>query len=148
MDDLTDILFELLEENEVEYMEPSDLITYEEVENEPMTMEKYHSIPYEKNVNNYRLPPDVTVQEMKRILSRGDRSPHSEETKYRISIANKGNTITDETKKKISKAMKGRKLSDEHRENISLSIRGKKRRPMSEETKKKISEAKKRANRG
>lgn len=93
----------------------------------------------------------------------------SEETKRKISEANKGRKFTeehkkklciplsDETKRKISKSSKGRKLSketlekrgpmlEETKRKISKSSVGKKkgkRGPMSEETKKKISEANK-----
>jgi hypothetical protein len=64
----------------------------------------------------------------------------SEETKLKISEANKGNKgilFTEEHKIKISQRQKGRKLSDETREKMSNSKKGRK---FSDETKKKMSE--------
>ena len=81
-----------------------------------------------------------------------------EETKKKISAANKGKTVSEETKKKLSKAIsktmtierraeisaqhKGKKAPQtaEHTEKIASQHRGMKR---SEETKKKQSDAKK-----
>ena len=71
----------------------------------------------------------------------------SEETKRKISEANKGKTTwlkgkhhSEETKQKISKGKKGNKLSEEHKRKISKGNKGKKR---SEETRKKLSETRK-----
>ena len=52
---------------------------------------------------------------------------HSEETKKKISAANKGNkwNHTEETKLKLSIAHTGKKLSEEHRKKISDSMYGK-----------------------
>ena len=69
---------------------------------------------------------------------------HSEETKKKISEANKGKTRSEETKKKIGEAKKGNKYrlgkvnSFEHRRKIGLGNKGK---ILSEETKQKIREA-------
>ena len=49
----------------------------------------------------------------------------SEETKKKISEANKGRKLSDETKKKISEAHKGKKLSEETKLKISKGHRGK-----------------------
>lgn len=46
--------------------------------------------------------------------------PKTEETRHKISKANKGRQHTPEEKAKVSKALKGRTLSDEHREKIGL----------------------------
>jgi len=56
-----------------------------------------------------------------------------------------GKHISEETKRKISKANKGRKFSDEHRRKLSISHKGKpspkKGKKLSEETKRKLSKA-------
>lgn len=49
----------------------------------------------------------------------------SEETKKKISKANKGRKLSDETKKKISEAHKGKKLSEETKRKIGEGHRGK-----------------------
>ncbi len=80
--------------------------------------------------------------------------PHTEETKEKISRANKGKSHvqTEETKEKISKANKGRRLTEEHRKKlighiVSEEARAKIREswktrlPASEETRNKISKA-------
>jgi len=49
----------------------------------------------------------------------------SEETKKKISEANKGRKLSEETKKKISEAHKGKKLSEETKKKIGEGHRGK-----------------------
>lgn len=73
----------------------------------------------------------------------GDGSNHSEETKKKISEANKGKRHTEETKKKLSESHKGKvsprkgvKLSEETKQKLSKVHKGKK---TSEEQKQKIS---------
>lgn len=73
---------------------------------------------------------------------------HSDETKIKISEANKGENNSMygrrhsvETKRKMSEALKGKSFTDEHRRNISESKKGKQ---PSVETRKKLSEAAKR----
>jgi len=51
---------------------------------------------------------------------------HSQETKNKISKANKGKTISEESKLKLSIAHKGKKLSEEHKIKISISNSGSK----------------------
>lgn len=91
---------------------------------------------------------------------------HSDDTKKKIGVANKGKKrsvaqniknserqkgkchrpMSDETKRKISEAKKGKKrgpMSEEQKQKISEAQKGKKRHPRSEETKRKISETKK-----
>lgn len=63
---------------------------------------------------------------------------HSEVTKQKISVANKGRKHSLETKYKLSIAAKGKKHSDEHNKNVRLALRGKKR---SQESKNNISKA-------
>jgi hypothetical protein len=66
--------------------------------------------------------------------------PHSDETKQKLSDANKGKTLSAETKQKISDANKGKTRSDESKQKISDAKKGK---THSAETKQKISDAKK-----
>lgn len=69
----------------------------------------------------------------------------SEETKRKISNANKGKQISTETKEKISNTLKGHKLSDETKQKMSEARKGEKNwnygKHLSEETRKKLSEA-------
>jgi uncharacterized protein YlaI len=71
----------------------------------------------------------------------------SEETKRKISDAEKGKHLTEETKKKISIANKGKRCSEETKKKMSNAQKGGKNhnygKHLSEETKKKMSEAKK-----
>lgn len=65
---------------------------------------------------------------------------HTEETKRKISLANKGKIRSKEIRKKLSKAITGCKMpprTNEHLENLSKSLMG---HPVSEETRKKLSE--------
>jgi hypothetical protein len=68
---------------------------------------------------------------------------HSEETKNKISLANRNKIVPEETRKKISVANKGKKCSDECRHKLSLALKGKttwiKGKHHSNETKNKIS---------
>ena len=59
----------------------------------------------------------------------------SEETRQKISEANKGKTRSDETRQKISEARKGKIRSEETRQKMSESLKGKAR---SEEKRQKI----------
>lgn len=65
----------------------------------------------------------------------------SKATKEKISKTVTGRKFTDEHKKNMSKSQKGRVITEEHRKNIADAKIGKKRKPFSEETKKKMSEA-------
>ena len=65
---------------------------------------------------------------------------HSEETRRKISEANKGKTLSEEARRKISEANKGKPLSEEHRRKIGEARKGKKH---SEESRRKMSEAQK-----
>ncbi len=76
---------------------------------------------------------------------------HSEETKRKISEANKGNTnclgktLSEETKRKLSEIHKGKTLSKEHRRKLSEAHKGENHylygKTLSEETKRKLSKA-------
>lgn len=65
---------------------------------------------------------------------------HSNETKQKLSKANKGKKCSNETKQKISTTLTGRQFSDNHREKISKALTG---RQFSEETRYKLSIIKK-----
>ena len=60
---------------------------------------------------------------------------------------NKGRKLSDETKEKISNKMSGRKLSNETKKKMSIFRTGKKRKPLSEDHKRKISESMKNSKR-
>lgn len=80
---------------------------------------------------------------------------HSDQTKKKLSEANKGKHHSEETKRKMSQSGKGRIFSDEHKQKISESLTGITRpylqgennpnygKHLSDETKRKISESKK-----
>lgn len=70
------------------------------------------------------------------------RKPMSEETKAKISAANKGKTVSEAVKKAHSERMKGRKngpKSEETKAKISAANKGRKLPPKSEEAKRKLS---------
>ena len=74
----------------------------------------------------------------------------SEETRRKISEANKGKTHSEEAKRKIGEARKGKPspykgktLSNEHRRKMSEARKGKRRKPFSDEHRRKLSEANK-----
>ena len=64
----------------------------------------------------------------------------SDETRKKLSEANKGRTYSEETRKKMSESQKDRTFSVEHRRKLSEANKG---RTYSEETRKKLSEANK-----
>jgi len=68
------------------------------------------------------------------------RKPHSEETKRKISEANRGKKRSAEAREKTSKSLTGHKVSDETRKRMADSQRGRK---FSEETKRMMSEMRK-----
>ena len=72
------------------------------------------------------------------LMTGGENSLHSEETKKKIGEAHMGKTHSDETKKKIGEALMGKTLSDETKKKIGEAQMGK---TPSDETKKKIGEA-------
>lgn len=63
---------------------------------------------------------------------------HSEETKRKMSVIQKGKKLTEKHKMKISMAHKGKKLSEEAKTKISIAHKGKNRLPFSKETKRKM----------
>lgn len=79
-------------------------------------------------------------EEAKRKMSEAwkTRLPVSDETRHKMSDAQKGKHPTEEAIYKRSEALKGRHLSEEHKRKISEIRKGV---PLSEETKHKISEA-------
>ncbi len=83
-------------------------------------------------------------------INKGEKHPmfgkhHSEETKKKIGIGNKGKIVSDETKRKLSEINKGKKHSEETKKKMSESSKGEKHsmfgKHHSEETKKKMSKA-------
>lgn len=81
------------------------------------------------------------------ILNGGNHFSLPQEIKDIISKKLKGNTnglgkvCSEEKKMKISLAQKGKHLTEEHKKKLSLAKKGKKRKPLSDEIKKKISDA-------
>lgn len=78
-------------------------------------------------------------------IKMASRPEHSEETKKRIGLASKGRFVSQETRDKISKANKGnkypyRKRSIEAIEKTATALRGRKREPMSIKQRRKLSE--------
>jgi group I intron endonuclease len=99
---------------------------------------------------HYQEKFDTVQNGLNHLYQEADEKPKilSEETKRKISKANKGKKRTphtEEHKRKISEAMKGEKLSEEHKRRISETKKGKpsgmKGKIMTEEHKRKISEA-------
>lgn len=85
-------------------------------------------------------------EETKRKISEAQKGKHhTEETRRKMSEAHKN--ISEETRRKMSEAQKGRTLSDETRRKISEAMKGRpswnKDKHHSEETRRKMSEAKK-----
>ena len=70
------------------------------------------------------------------IRGGGSHGKHSEETKRKMSEAQKGKKLSEETKRKLSEIRKG-KLSEETKKKMSEARKGR----VSEETKRKISES-------
>ena len=79
----------------------------------------------------------LTPAEHRRIHQKGKQ--RSEETRRKLSEANKGHILSEETKKKISATLKGHIFSEESRKKMSEA-----KKNMSEETRRKISETMKR----
>ncbi len=95
------------------------------------------------NNSDWKLGKGITLtKEHKEKLNNSRRGiKSSNETKQKISQSKKGIKLTEKHKQNISIALTGIKLSNEHRKNMSISHQGKKRKPFSEETKKKMSKA-------
>jgi group I intron endonuclease len=71
----------------------------------------------------------------------GSKGKHSEETKLKNSISNRGRIVSEETRNKLSKSLKGKKQSTEHSLNLSKRRIGNKNclgRILSQATKDKI----------
>ena len=73
------------------------------------------------------------------LMTGGENSLHSEETKKKMSVAQMGKTLSDETKKKLSEANMGKTHSEESKQKMSETKMGK---TLSDETKKKMSDVK------
>jgi len=78
-------------------------------------------------------------EETKKKISEANKGRHySKETKLKMSKTAKGRITTKEARKKLSEANKGKSLSEEHKRKLSIAGMG---RIQTAETKKKISEA-------
>lgn len=78
--------------------------------------------------------PRIISEETKRRMSIASSRPMSEETKDKIRESKK--YLSDESKQKMSLANKGIPKSEEHKEKLRISKIGKKTKPMTEEQKK------------
>ena len=90
---------------------------------------------------------NMSEETRRKISEANRRRTLSDETRKKMSESLKGRTISDECRRKISEAKKGRKFTEEHRIKLSEAHKGKpsamKGRTHSEETRKKISAANK-----
>ena len=93
-----------------------------------------------------------TEESRKKISISQKGKPKSEETKRKMGKSRIGIPLSDDTKRKLSESKKGKisetffrsihaPKSEEHKKNLSNAAKGKKHGPMSEENKKKISES-------
>ena len=91
----------------------------------------------------------MSDEHRQRIIESNKQRTVSEETKRKIAASHTGKTLSEEHRRKISECQTGKqkkrgyKLSEETRKKMSLAHAGQKRKPCSEETKRKISEAQK-----
>ena len=69
----------------------------------------------------------MTVTEHMSLHHKGKPVSHSEETKRKISEANKDKHQSEEHKRKISEAKKGKKFSEEHKRKMSEAMKGKRK---------------------
>ena len=110
------------------------LETYRPIENAHL----YHA-HHENRVRDDNRLENLEWKLIKDHLSEHKRNV-SEETRRKLSEANRGKVFSEETKRKLSESQKGRVFSEETRRRMSESHKG---RVLTEETKRKISEAKK-----
>ena len=81
-------------------------------------------------------------EETRRKISKAQKGKSiSAETRRKLSEANKGRKLSEKTRRKISEGHKGKPLSEEHCRNIAKARKGKKRAPFSKEHCHKLSEA-------
>ena len=69
---------------------------------------------------------------------------HTEAARHKMSVAHKGMTYPEEARRNMSKAHQGKKrqpFTEEHKRKLSEALEGRKGRPMSEENKRKLREA-------
>ena len=113
------------------------LETYRPIENAHL----YHA-HHENRVRDDNRLENLEWKLIKDHLSEHKRNV-SEETRRKLSEANRGKVFSEETKRKLSESQKGRVFSEETRRRMSEAKKGKNHKPFSEETRRKLSEAKK-----
>ena len=97
--------------------------------------------PHGYNQNSggsHAIPSEETRRKMSEANKGKKRTPHTAETKQKISEANRGKIRTPETRHKLSEANKGKTHSEETRRKLSKAHKGK---TLSEKTRRKMSEA-------
>ncbi|CAB4141321.1 grpIintron_endo, group I intron endonuclease [uncultured Caudovirales phage] len=112
-------------------------------------IQEYNSYCFTENSNGYNMTLGGkglfgykhSNQTKKKLSEANKGKPLSEETKRKLSEANKGRTLSEEHKRKVSETLKGRTLSEEHKRNLSKAARGK-QKIHSEESKRKMRDAK------
>ena len=110
-------------------------------------MNMYYDRPYFELIfltksEHQRIHAQNCSDETRKKLSESHKGKtHSNETRKKMSELHKGKTLSDETRKKMSELHKGKTLSDETRKKLSESHKGKKRKPFSEEHRRKMRDA-------
>lgn len=108
----------------LEYCQETELL-----QREDFYMQKYSSLNPDRGYNLLSADRAIFSDSTKQKLSEIGKRPCSEETKRKISEANKGRKFTEEHRKKLSEAKKGTHLSQQAKEKVSAY---QKSRPMTE----------------
>jgi len=107
-----------------------------------------HTEETKAKIGNARRGKKMSEETLERMKKSKEGFSHSEETKRKISKSNKGRKLeprTDEHRRKLSESKKGKPIkprSVEHQQKLNESARN--RKPISDETRRKMSEAHKR----
>lgn len=103
-----------------------------------------HSKDSKQKMSESRKGKKLSEYQKQCLLNSRIGSKHSEETKRKWSEQRKGKTLTEDHKRKMSEGMKGKNTylrSEETKKRMSESMKGSKKRPQSEEHKRKRAES-------